>query len=159
MRLYSFLSVISTVAIFALVGCGEREYPERTTGLSKVEVVSNDDSFMPVFKVDKDENEEVEPVSKEIEENELMIQLESEIFEDLPDEEEITPDIIERAKNYEPEKPVNEINLDNGFKYVGRYVEDGCLTKMHKKEYEISWLYIHVDCKGRRSKYHKNKEK
>ena len=55
------------------------------------------------------------------------------------------------------EEIINEISLDDGFKYAGQYYEDGCRTKMYKKEYEVTFLYIHVDCKGNRSKYHKDK--
>ncbi len=65
--------------------------------------------------------------------------------------------INKRSALYESDLPVSMINLDVGFRLVGRYIEDGCLTKMYKKEYEISWLYIHVDCKGNRSKFHKDK--
>ena len=123
-----------------LIGCnGEIETPrqEVTSKINDVIVVrSNNDDFTPVF--------------DEVKKRQIQVKISPEILED----KEITQDIIERSAAYEP---VGEINLDNGFRYVGQYYEDECWTKMYKKEYEVTWLYIHVDCNGNRSKYHKDK--
>ena len=78
----------------------------------------------------------------------------------IPAEKEqgLTEDIIKRSEKYnELMMPVKEIDLDIGFRYVGPYVEDGCKWKMYKKEYKVTWLYIHVDCEGNRIKIHKDK--
>ena len=69
----------------------------------------------------------------------------------------LTQDIIDRSAKYKQNVSTHKSGLI-GFKEVGSYIEDGCLTKMHKKEYKLSWLYIHIDCKGNKTKYHKDKK-
>ncbi len=129
--------------IIILSGCGERVNPERETSYG---IDRSDDEFIPVFGVEKKHDAKYAVLSA----------LNNGVIKSTQNSG-LVRKINKRSVLYEPDLPVNMINLDIGFYYVGRYVEDGCTTKMYKKEYEISWLYIHVDCKGNRSKFHKDK--
>lgn len=41
-----------------------------------------------------------------------------------------------------------EYKLDPGFREVGHYGENGCEGTIWRKEYQVSWLYVFVDCKN-----------
>lgn len=133
--------------IIILAGCGELVNPERETSTSYDINRSDNDKFVPIFGVEKKHGTKKYPV---------LNVLNNRIIESIQNPH-LVQGINKRSVLYQSDLPVSMINLDIGFYYVGRYVEDGCTTKMYKKEYEISWLYIHVDCKGNRSKYHKDK--
>ncbi len=141
------------ILIISLTGCGElegqREFKETKIPSPKTneQYISNDD-FSKLVKEDL-EKEDVKIVIKPRIKHELGNTLAN---------QGLTQDFIKRSENfYPPIVSVYDLNLDDGFKYVGQYVEDGCLTKMHKKKYQVTDLYIHVDCKGKRSKYNKDK--
>ena len=76
-----------------------------------------------------------------------------------PEKTEQVKPVIEIKKEVpEPEKPADEIRLDSGFREVGHYEDPiGCPWTIYKKEYQVTWLYIHVDCKGNRIKIHREK--
>ena len=109
-----------------LLGCnGERENSATHTGLIINAAAYADKDFVPEF--------------DNVRKSELFI--------------EIKPEIKYEAKRVdEYDLPVKKIDLDNGFRHTGNYVEDGCAWKIYKKGFEVSWLYIHVDCKGNRLK-------
>lgn len=126
--------------IIIFTGCGELENPgQEASNLSNIKIRGQ---FIPNFSA--------------VKKNDAKTVLNRGVIESVRKPRPVQGINIKSAL-YESNLPVNMINLDIGFYYVGRYIEDGCLTKMYKKEYEISWLYIHVDCKGNRSKYHKDK--
>ena len=142
MRLYLLLLIF-------LIGCGEPVRERSTAHTSKL--------------TDRDiANENFVPEFDKVRKSEIFVAIEPDIEPESSnylEEQGLTQDIIERSKNYSPPyKSVYDIDLDDGFKYVGRYIEDGCLVKMHKKSYRVRDLFIHIDCKGNRIKIHKDKK-
>ena len=134
--------------ILFVIGCGELENP----GNKRKDVFTSS--------ITGREPEVFTPNFDEVKKRQIEIKVKPEfniLGEEADKEPELTQDIIERSARYDPNLPVNEINLDIGFRSVGSYTEDGCLVTMYKKEYKVTWLYIHVDCKGNRIKIHKDK--
>lgn len=132
-----------------LIGCnGERERSlTYTSRISDKNIADAGEDFVPEF--------------NKVRKSEVFIAIEPDIeseIDPLLEEQGITQDIIERAEEYTQNmESINDINLDDGFRLVGHYSEDGCLWKIYKKEFEVSYLYIHVDCEGNRIKLQRGK--
>ena len=148
------------IALIVLFGCnGELEN-------SKTKRVGTFTSSVPGR-----EPEGFTPNFDEVKKRQVEIEIKPELEEIEPDSE-LTQDIIERSAKYEYDLPVNEIDLENGFRQVGVYnekiwirdvagklIKRNCGWEIHKKEYEVTWLYVHTDCNGNRIKIHKDKDK
>lgn len=121
------------ILIIFLIGCnGEIEYPSQQLIIKSKEIKS-ESNFTPIFG-------KADPVKKE----DLKIELKSNFG------------LIKEKPESEPEldMEVSMINLDIGFREVGHYKEDGCDWIVYKKKYQVSWLYIHESCVGKRIKFH-----
>lgn len=133
--------------LILLIGCGDPVRERRTTHTGVIGAAEGSKDFIPEF--------------DNVRKSEVFIAIEPEVeseIDPLLKEQGLTQDIIERSEEYTRNMvPINDINLDDGFRLVGHYGEDGCLWKIYKKEYEVTWLYIHVDCNGNRIKIHKDK--
>ena len=142
------ISLILFSLILILTGCnGERESPITYTGKLVNGAAGSNEDFVPEF----------DNVRKSEVFVEIKPEVEPEVDKDL-EEQGLTQDIIERSEEYTQNmESLNDINLDDGFRLVGHYGEDGCLWKIYKKEFEVSYLYIHVDCEGNRIKLQRGK--
>ncbi|MCK5612204.1 hypothetical protein KAR91_60595 [Candidatus Pacearchaeota archaeon] len=143
------MKVLIILFSLILIGCnGEKERSSAYTSKFTDRIVGEiSEDFVPEF--------------DNVRKSELFVdikpEIEPEIDKSLSDHG-FAQDIIGRNVGYTQNmEPVNDINLDDGFRLVGHYGEDGCLWKIYKKEYEVSWLYIHVDCEGNRLKLQRGK--
>ena len=134
------IPIIIFIVLFS--GCnGELEHPvQKVINVQAVQIKE-------VKKIPKEKFKPVFNKKRQIAEEEFLPLKEEK-------EPELTDDIIQRSEKYnELMTPLRGINLDDGFKEVGNYgIKTGCPSKIYRKDYEVSYLYIFMDCKNNHTK-------